>query len=430
MDYKQELITTIHDFGCNLEFLETRATQLSEQFPTAVLIPALYDELERPALAQIRNHLRECHFVKTVVLSVYADSLEQYAKAVEFFRSLPQKTLVIWENGPRIQGILERLRDRGLDIARFKGKGKAVWLGLGVASLEADAIALHDADIITYDRSYPLKLLFPLLEKECGIAFNKAYYARLSSDRRSLNGRVARLFVTPLLTALIEIFGYQNYLRYLSSYRYPLSGEFALSGDLALTTRIPGNWGLEIGMLAEVYRNVAEKRISQVDLGIFDHKHQSLGQSSQEGLQKMCRDILQSVLRTLTETERVIISMDHIRALRVKFRREAQDYTRQYFVDALFNNLPYDRHEEENIVEVFDKLILEAGEEYFLNPAGAQIPDWTRAIAVMPELREELRAATIADSQDAMAYTHPSESILEPMLSVHPLDPLHSSANP
>ncbi|KPQ37978.1 MAG: glucosyl-3-phosphoglycerate synthase [Phormidium sp.] len=429
MDYKQELITTIHDFGCNLEFLESRATQLSEQFPTAVLIPALYEELERPALAHIRNHLRECHFVKTVILSVYADSLEQYAKAVEFFRSLPQKTLIIWENGPRIQGILERLRDRGLDIARFKGKGKAVWLGLGVASLEADAIALHDADIVTYDRSYPLKLLFPLLEKECGIAFNKAYYARLSSDRRSLNGRVARLFVTPLLTALIEIFGYQNYLRYLSSYRYPLSGEFALTGDLALTTRIPGNWGLEIGMLAEVYRNVAEKRISQVDLGIFDHKHQSLGQSSQEGLQKMCRDILQSVLRTLTETERVIISMDHIRALRVKFRREAQDYTRQYFVDALFNNLPYDRHEEENIVEVFDKLILEAGEEYFLNPAGAQIPDWTRAIAVMPELREELRAATIADSQDAMAYTHPSESLLEPMLSVSPLDPLQSSAN-
>ena len=181
-------------------------------------------------------------------------------------------------------------------------------------------------------------------------------------------------------------------------------------------------------MLAEVYRNVAEKRIAQVDLGIFDHKHQSLGESSQHGLQKMCRDILQSVLRTLTETERVIISMDHIRALRVKFRREAQDYTRQYFVDALFNNLPYDRHAEENIVEIFDKLILEAGEEYFLNPAGAQIPDWTRAIAVMPELREELRAASIADSQDAMAYTHPCEMALDPILPVNSLNPIHRAS--
>lgn len=424
MDYKQELITTIHDFGCNLEFLETRATQLSEQFPTAILIPALYEELERPALSEIRTHLRECHFVKTVVVSLYADTLDQYAKAVEFFRPLPQKTLIIWENGPRVKSILENLRDRGLDLLRFKGKGQAVWLGLGVASLEADAIALHDADILTYDRSYPLKLLFPLLEKECGIAFNKAYYARLGSETRQLNGRVARLFVTPLLTALIELFGYRDYLRYLSSYRYPLSGEFALTSDLALTTRIPGNWGLEIGMLAEVYRSVAEKRIAQVDLGIFDHKHQSLGQSSQQGLQKMCRDILQSVLRTLTETEQVVISMDHIRALRVKFRREAQDFTRQYFVDSVFNNLPYDRHQEENTVEIFERVILEAGEQYFLNPAGAQIPDWTRAIAVMPELRERLHTAAIEDAQDAVAYTYdapPEPETLLPPLSEHTL---------
>ncbi|MGK7935922.1 MAG: glucosyl-3-phosphoglycerate synthase, partial [Xenococcaceae cyanobacterium] len=49
MDYKQELITTIHDFGCNLEFLEERLVELSQESPTAVLIPALYEELERPA---------------------------------------------------------------------------------------------------------------------------------------------------------------------------------------------------------------------------------------------------------------------------------------------------------------------------------------------------------------------------------------------
>ncbi|OAB62669.1 glucosyl-3-phosphoglycerate synthase [Leptolyngbya valderiana BDU 20041] len=407
MDYKQEIVTTIHDFGCDLDALEARTLQLSEQFPTAVLIPALYEELERPALTQIRDRLRQCHFVKTVVVSLYAKSLEQYRKAVQFFSVLPQQTLVIWENGARVTSILEALRDRGLDLLKFKGKGQAVWLGLGVASLTADAIALHDADITTYDRSYPLKLLFPLLDKECGIAFNKAYYARLGNETRSLNGRVARLFVTPLLTALTELFGYRDYLRYLSAFRYPLSGEFALTSDLALTTRIPGNWGLEIGMLAEVYRSVAQKRISQVDLGIFDHKHQSLGQSSQEGLQKMCRDILKSVLRTLTETEQVVISMDHIRALRVKFRREAQDFTRQYFVDAVFNNLPYDRHREEVIVEVFEQVILEAGEEYFLNPAGAQIPDWTRALAVMPDLREQLQAAAETDAREALSAVVP-----------------------
>ena len=408
MDYKQEIITTIHDFGCNLEFLEDRLTQLSEEAPTAVLIPALYEELERPALAGIRDSLKKCNFVKTVIVCLYAQTKEQYVKAVNFFSTLPQTTRIIWENGPRVTQILEKLQARGIDLLNYKGKGKAVWLGLGVATLEAEAIALHDADIITYDQSYPLKLLFPLLEKEFGIAFNKAYYARISNYPRSLNGRVVRLFVAPLLTALTEMFGYRDYLCYLNAYRHPLSGEFALTSDLALNTRIPCNWGLEVGLLAEVYRNVAKKRISQIDLGVFDHKHQIIGETSEEGLRKMCRDILRSILRTLTETEQVIISAEHVHALRVKFRRKAQDYTRQYFVDARFNNLQYDRHQEEVTTEIFERVIEDGGEQYFQDPAKAQIPDWTRALAVMPELRQYLQEATLADEKEAkqLILTH------------------------
>jgi glucosyl-3-phosphoglycerate synthase len=216
-----------------------------------------------------------------------------------------------------------------------------------------------------------------------------------------MHGRVVRLFVVPLLDALIEMFGYQNYLRYLSAYRYPLSGEFAMTSDLALNMRVPGNWGLEVGLLAEVYRSVAQKRIAQVDLGVFEHKHQSLGGSPNAGLQKMCRDILQSVLRTLTETEPVVFTMDHIHALRVKYRREAQDFTRQYFVDASFNHLKYDRHQEEVTIELFEQVITDAGQQYFSNPAGAQIPDWTRALAVMPDLREQLRDAAMCDAAEA-----------------------------
>lgn len=403
MDYKQELITTIHDFGCNSELLEEKLIQLSEQAPTAVVIPALYEELERPALTRIRDHLGQCAFVKKVVVSLYAKTIAQYAKAVEFFESLPQPTAVIWENGERVTRILETLGDRNLDLSGFRGKGLAVWLGLGVASLDAEAIALHDADIITYERSYPLKLLYPLLEKEFGLAFNKAYYARIGSESRQLNGRVMRLFVTPLLTALTELLGYQNYLRYLNAFRYPLSGEFAMTSDLALNIRIPSNWGLEVGLLAEVYRNVAQKRIAQIDLGVFDHKHQTVGSSTKEGLQKMCRDILRSILRTLTETEQVVLTREHLHSLRIKFRRQAQDYTRQYFVDARVNNLEFGRHQEEVTTELFEAVIAEAGEDYFSNPAGAQIPDWTRALAVMPDLREQLRDAALTDAAEAKA---------------------------
>jgi glucosyl-3-phosphoglycerate synthase len=403
MDYKQELITTIHDLGCDLGQLEARLTELSQTQPTAVLIPSLYEELERPALTLIRDHLSQCAFVNNVIICLYAETWEQYVKAVRFFEPLPQPTFVLWENGPRITEILQDLRDRGLDLLQFRGKGRAVWMGLGVATLDAVAIALHDADITTYDRSYPLKLLYPLLEREFGIAFSKAYYARLGESPRSMHGRVTRLFVTPLITSLMELFGYRDYLRYLDAYRYPLSGEFALTSDLALTTRIPANWGLEVGLLAEVYRNVALKRVAQVDLGLFEHKHQSIGNSVDSGLQKMCRDILQSILRTLTETEQVVIGPDHIRALRVKYRREAQNLARQFFVDARFNNLVYDRHAEEVTLECFEHVILHSGEQYLNDPTGTQIPDWTRALAVIPDLREQIQDAAISDMADARA---------------------------
>ena len=286
MDYKQDLITTIHDLGCDIDQLDDHLTEVSQSLPTAVLIPSLYEELERPALTRIRDQLLHCRFVNTVVISLFAKTAEEYFKAVDFFSVLPQPTYVLWENGPRITQILAQLQEQGLDLMQHRGKGRAVWLGLGVATLEATAIALHDADIVTYDKTYPLKLLFPLLEREFGIAFSKAYYTRLSEHPRRMHGRVTRLFVTPLITSLMELFGYRDYLRYLNSYRYPLSGEFALTSDLALNTRIPADWGLEVGLLAEVYRNVARKRIAQVDLGIFEHKHQDIGTSADHGLQK------------------------------------------------------------------------------------------------------------------------------------------------
>lgn len=412
VDYKQDLITTIHDLGCDIDRLDDRLTELSQSLSTAVLIPSLYEELERPALTQIRDQLAQCRFVNTVVISLYAETQEQYQTAVGFFKGLPQPTYVLWENGPRLTKILTRLQSQGLDLMGHTGKGRAVWLGLGLASLDSAAIALHDADIVTYDKTYPLKLLFPLLEREFGIAFSKAYYARLSDSPRQMHGRVMRLFVMPLINSLTELFGYSDYLHYLGAYRYPLSGEFALTSDLALNTRIPADWGLEVGLLAEVYRNVAMKRIAQVDLGVFEHKHQTVGDAPNKGLQKMCRDIFKSVLRTLTESEQVVISPDHIRTLRVKFRREAQNLTRQYFVDARFNGIEYDRHREEATLEQFEHVISQAGEEYLNDNINTEIPDWTRALAVMPDLREQLHDACKADMADAHCNQNAAAALL------------------
>ncbi|OKH18114.1 hypothetical protein [[Limnothrix rosea] IAM M-220] len=403
MDFNQDFITTIHDFNADISYLEKRLRTLSATSPMALLIPSLYEELQRPALTTIKKHLKSCDYIKFVNVCLYAETQEQYHHAVEFFSELPQHVNVIWTNGPRITELISKLAEKKLNLLDYAGKGWAVWLGLGLSSLQADIIALHDADIVTFDRSLVAKLFYPVAEPEFGIAYNKAYYTRLGLETRAMHGRAVRLFVAPLLATLEDVLGRNAYLHYLRSFRYPLAGEFALTSVLAVNLRIPCDWGLEVGLLAEVYRNAAPKRIAQVDLGFFDHKHKAVGDNPTEGLQKMCTEILSSILRTLTESESVVFSKGHQTALQVKFRRVAQDLIRQYFVDATCNGIPYDRHREEMTVESFEKVIPIAFKKYLNEPVASRIPDWTRALAVMPNLRELLHLAVEQDMAEAKA---------------------------
>ena len=52
-----------------------------------------------------------------------------------------------------------------------------------------------------------------------------------------------------------------------------------MTTELARSIRIPSDWGLEVGMLAEVFRNCALKRVCQVELiENYDHKHRELSE--------------------------------------------------------------------------------------------------------------------------------------------------------
>jgi glucosyl-3-phosphoglycerate synthase len=259
-------------------------------------------------------------------------------------------------------------------------------------------------------------LLLPIMDPDLDFFFTKGYYARLTGDR--LYGRVARLFVAPFLEAVNQSLGRRSpYLRYLRAFRYPLSGEFAMTTDLALNIRIPTDWGLEMGLLAEVYRNASPKRIAQVDLGLYSHKHKSVGAKPSEGLLRMTGDICTTVLRTLTEHEATEVSEATLLALRVMYTRIAQDYVRRYFVDAKMNGLTYDRHEEEAMIEAFAAIIESAGVRYLREPGKEQVPDWLRVrsaggpgtrqkfrgaanAAIPAKLREELRDAALRGAKE------------------------------
>ena len=225
----------------------------------------------------------------------------------------------------------------------------------------------------------------------------KAFYSRLSLETQALQGRATRLFVGPLLVSLEQIFGALPYLRYLQSFRYPLAGEFAFTTDLAMNLRIPSDWGLEVGLLSEVFRHVAPTRIAQVDLGLFDHKHKELGSKPSEGLQRMAGEIFGTVLRGSMEHEGSVMTMDQIPTLEVLYRRVGEDRVRQFGIDSAINRLPYDRHGEELAVHRFAELLRSGLSDLMASPIAHQLPSWSRLKSCNPFLQADLSDAGQAD---------------------------------
>lgn len=401
MDFFQEKITTIHNFYSDTDRMLQHLQELSFVRPAVVVLPMLYSEIENPPLSRIIDELNKCTFLKKVVIALAADNREQYRTVVDFFERLEMDHLIVWCNGPRISSVTEEMKENELDITGFSGKGKDAWISLGIASLYSYAIVLHDADIINYNKEFVAKLLYPIVHPQLNFYFNKGYYARINLEKKTMHGRVYRLFVRPLLDTLMRDVKYESdILEYMQAFRYTLSGEFAFTRDLALNIRVPSDWGLEVGLLAEIYRNTSLKRVCQTDLGFYDHKHKELGTDPSEGLSKMVNDIMVTFLRVVNETTSTQVSTSFLRGIQVKYRRSAQDLIRQYHADAVCNGLEYSRHLEERYVEMFAETLMLAGTQYLKDPSGALLPDWARALSAIPDLREQLRDAAHADLED------------------------------
>ena len=393
MDFYHQGPATLHDLGTapagHVRGLVERATRDRR---LALVLPMVHAEMKRPAIHGIREGLMDATYLHELVVPLTCETASEVDEVERFFAPLPYPVRVLWCEGPRTLDVLARLAERGLDLTSFKGKGLAVWLGFGVAANENDAIAVHDADIEDYRPSILERLALPVVADELDFFFAKGYYARVTGDE--LYGRVVRLFVWPFLDALQRVLPKPSPLvTYLRSFRYPLSGEMALTADLARNLRVPTDWGLELGILGEVYRNASPKRICQVDLGLYSHKHKPVGSTVDEGLRRMVLDVATTTYRVLAASEGIRLDRETLLTLRLAYRRDAQDAVRRYHADAFLNGLRHDRHGEEAVVEVFADLILEAGRRYS-DTSEEGISEWLRATSADPEAPGRLRDAS------------------------------------
>jgi len=398
--FQNGVITTLQQLGSGAsERLERELSEYVKERPLVLVLPCLHSELKGKALPRIIEQLKSVPYLRKVVVTLGVAGPDEFSEALEYFSVLPQQVRIIWNDGPVIGEIKTLMMKHRLFLGE-PGKGLAAWMAYGYALSDEStrAIALHDCDIVTYDKILLHRLVYPIVNPNLDYEFCKGYYAR-STDR--LHGRVTRIFVTPMIRAFQKMLGHTPFLGYLDSFRYPLAGEFCMNADVARINRIPANWGLEVGTLAEVFRNYADRRICQVDLGIdYEHKHQEVGNAdSTTGLMRMSREIALTMFNALA-SEGVVLSSSFFRSLRTTYLRCAQDAIRQYSDLSDINNLKYDRHTEDELAESFSRALEKAAENFLRDPTGLpSIPNWNRVCAAIPDIFRRLRAAVESDNR-------------------------------
>ncbi len=381
------------------ESFETDLVEYSQKLPVALIIPCLFSELEGDALGGIIDEVAKIPYLEEVIVGIDRADEAQFAQARKVFSQLPQRTRLLWNDGPRMQAIDAQLAEQSL-APNQPGKGRNVWYCLGyfMSSGRCDAVALHDADILTYERGMLARLLYPIMAPTFGYSFSKGYYFRASGGH--LKGRVARLLVPPLVRALRNTIGDHEYLRYLSAFRYPLAGEFAMKLDITRSIRIPSDWGLEIGVLSEVYRIYRGRRLCQVEIADrYDHKHQDLSADDPSGgLRKMSHDISKAIYRKLA-IDGTVLSGSVFRTVKAAYYRNALDLISHYRNDAAFNGFEFDLHAEESAVDVFANTLMAAGDDYLNNPQETPfIQNWSRVESALPDVLPQIYDAVEADN--------------------------------
>ncbi|MEM9969310.1 MAG: glycosyl transferase [Pseudomonadota bacterium] len=367
----------------------------------SLILPCLYSELETDAMPHILKELSQVNYLHRIIIGLDRANADQFHRACAFFKGLKQQHMVIWNDSQRMQSLEKRLQLMGLAPTE-QGKGKNVWTAIGymLSCRDTDVMAIHDCDILNYSNELLARLIYPVIQPTFPYQLAKGYYARIGGDK--LNGRVTRLLVSPLLIALKRVIGDRDYLDYLRSFRYPLSGEFAMRTSILPDLRIPSDWGLEIGVLSEAWRNLAPKAVCQVEIAdAYDHKHQSLSpDDARTGLNRMSTDICKAVFRKLA-ADGTVFTNNVFRTLKATYYRCALDLLEAYYCDAKMNGLSVDRHSEEASIELFAENIMLAGQTFLDNPHETPfIPTWNRVHAADPGFLADMNQAVADDSQE------------------------------
>ena len=399
--FQNGVITTLQKLGDRkLEDMEQELEKFSTRRRMVLLLPALYSEFETPAMHTIIKELKNVKYLYKIILGLDQATEEQFEEVKILMSVLPCKVDVLWNDGPKIKELYSELTREGFPGLETPGKGRNVWtmMGYGLADKDAYAFALHDCDIVNYNREIPARLFLPIVHPALDFEFNKGFYSRVTDK---LHGRATRLLYTPLVNSLTKVYGAHRYLDYMESFRYSLSGEFSFIRSLARGIGISPTWGLEVSTLSEVYKNTSNRRICQTEImETYEHKHQELGSQDQgNGIYKMANDIAKTLFRVLAQ-EGVVFSEASFKTLLATYYQESRFEISKYNALSKLNGLHYDREQEITAVNTFQEAISAAANEFYDDPMGLPaLSPWITVRSVLPEFSDKFSQYVSEDNK-------------------------------
>lgn len=195
--------------------------------------------------------------------------------------------VVVVDDGSRDSTATSAAEAGATVIRNTRGPGKGQALRSAIEVTTGDILVFVDADVTNFTGRFISDLIRPLL-LDPGVQLAKATYRRPLAGRTDEGGRVTELLARPLLRRFFpEIVGTGQ----------PLAGECAVRRATLDLVDLTDGYGIEIGLLIDVFRLYGRAAIVDVHLGERMHRNRPL-----HDLQPHADQVLAAVLARVLDS--------------------------------------------------------------------------------------------------------------------------------
>lgn len=122
-------IATLHRLGrTDIPRLERDLVEFSKEMPIALVLPCHIRELGTKALRGIVRELKSVPYLKQIIVGIDGPvRLKDWRRAKRFFQQLPQNPILLWNEGPRMKALFNKLEEADISPGPG-GKGRNVWI--------------------------------------------------------------------------------------------------------------------------------------------------------------------------------------------------------------------------------------------------------------------------------------------------------------